>query len=213
MRLLLVRAGALGDLVLLRPAIAAARAHGHAVTLLAPSGPAAAVRGGGAADVSEVLPWESAAFAPLFADGASPSAEAAERLRAHDAAVVYSRDAAFAARLRALIPRLAACDPAPPSGGPHASAWLASALSALGIPPGPAVLPPLAGGERHAAADEIAAALPARFTAIHPGSGSRRKNWPAERFAEVARVVACGETMEGASVAEVRRALDDVRAR
>ena len=29
--------------------------------------------------------------------------------------------------------------------------------------------------------------LPPRFAAIHPGSGSRRKNWPAERFADVAR--------------------------
>ena len=48
------RAGALGDVLLLRPAVAALRAAGHAVSLLAPSGPAAALLGGGPCEVDSV---------------------------------------------------------------------------------------------------------------------------------------------------------------
>ena len=47
-RVLIVRAGALGDLLLLRRTIVALQRAGRAVALLAPSGPAAALIGPGA---------------------------------------------------------------------------------------------------------------------------------------------------------------------
>ena len=188
MKLLLVRAGALGDLVLLRRTIAAARRAGHSVSLLAPSGPASAIRGDGLADAAEVLAWESGAFSSLFAAGADPGPEPAAALRAFDAAIAYTRDATLASGLRRLIPRVAVHDPAPPANGAHASEWLAAALPAVGIEEPTGEVPLLvANGADQLAAAAFAAALPPRFTAIHPGSGSRRKNWPAERFAEVAR--------------------------
>jgi ADP-heptose:LPS heptosyltransferase len=142
------------------------------VTLLAPAGPASTLLGAG---VGALLDWDSPAFASFFDDG-------------FDAAVAYTRDEAIAARLRAVVPRLAVRDPAPPAGGPHASSWLASALPAVGIPDVAIDVPVLASDPGAApAVDAIAARLPPRFLAVHPGSGSPRKNWPAERFAALAR--------------------------
>jgi len=157
------------------------------VTLLAPSGPGAALLGTGAAGVAAVLPWESAAFAALFEEGGTGGA-AADRIRGHDAAIAYTRDHVLSGPLlRRLVRHVAVHDPAPPEGGPHASRWLASPLPAVGIPLLEVEVPELAPAEPDArAADAIAARLPAGFLALHPGSGSRRKNWPAERFAELA---------------------------
>jgi ADP-heptose:LPS heptosyltransferase len=147
--------------------------------------------GGGAADVSLVLPWESAAFAPLLLELGAPAGPAADRIRAHDAAVVFSRDRGLAATIARLVGRAASRDPAPPAAGPHASRWLAEALPPVGIPAGEIDVPPLLPSEAEGApAAEIAAALPRRFVALHPGSGSASKNWPAARFAELARSLA-----------------------
>ncbi len=142
------------------------------MTLLAPAGPAVALRGAG---VGAVLDCDSPAFAS-FPDGG------------FDAAVAYTRDETLAARLRARVPRVAVRDPAPPAGGPHASAWLASALPEVGIPDDAVDVPVLDSAEQDARATaEIVSRLPPAFLAVHPGSGSARKNWPAERFAELAR--------------------------
>jgi ADP-heptose:LPS heptosyltransferase len=185
-RVLVVRAGALGDLLLLRPAIAALQDAGHEVSLLAPSGPAAALIGTGAGDVAEALPWESAAFAGLLVDDDSADPALAARLRPYHAAIAFTRDATLARRLTRHIPAVVRHDPAPPAGGPHAAAWLASALDAIGVTlrAEPPVLKPSAAD--HARAQATLAALPPDFLALHPGSGSPAKNWPAERFAALA---------------------------
>jgi len=41
-----------------------------------------------------------------------------------------------------------------------------------------------------AAAAPLLASLPPGFLAVHPGSGSLRKNWPAARFLDLARLLA-----------------------
>ena len=57
----------------------------------------------------------------------------------------------------------------------------------------PVVAPePLFPDEAGAAAEPWLARLPAGFLALHPGSGSPRKNWPADRFAALARDLARG---------------------
>ena len=71
--------------------------------------------------------------------------------------------------------------------GDHAALWLAKPTLALGGAP-PARVPDM---EATAAEDAEASAfladrLPAGFLAIHPGSGALAKNWPLERFAELA---------------------------
>jgi heptosyltransferase-2 len=190
-RVLLVRAGALGDLLLLRPAIAALQRAGRTVGLMAPSGPAAALVGTGEGDVVESLPSESVRFAGLFADGRLDDAGAAERLRSYDVAVAYTRDAALARSLGRLVPAVLQQDPAPPPNGGHAGEWLASCLPAIGVSAASIAVPLLTPSEEdQARAHTIAADLPSGFLAIHPGSGSAAKNWPAARFASLAR--ACG---------------------
>jgi ADP-heptose:LPS heptosyltransferase len=84
-------------------------------------------------------------------------------------------------------------DPELPPGGAHASEWLDGALTAIGVADPGEDLPTLrASAEDRARANAIAEALPAGFLAVHPGSGSPAKNWPAGRFAELVRVL--GET-------------------
>lgn len=188
MKVLLVRAGALGDLLLLRPTIDALQRAGHAVSLLAPSGPATALVGSGPGDVAEALPWESARFAGLLTDGGLEDGAAAERLRGYDAAIVYSRNAVLARNLGRLVPIILQHDPAPPSGGSHAAEWLHSCLPALGIRTAEVGVPVLTpSDDDRRAAESIGGELPPGFLAIHPGSGSPAKNWPAARFADLVR--------------------------
>ncbi len=103
-----------------------------------------------------------------------------------DAVVAFTRSQPVLDALGRRARRLLARDPTPPAGGPHASRWLAGALEPLGID-SRSEPPPLGftEGER-SRAQELTRELPADFLAIHPGSGSRRKNWPLDRFAEAA---------------------------
>jgi heptosyltransferase-2 len=78
--------------------------------------------------------------------------------------------------------RVIAHDPHP-GGGEHAARWLARAAEHIvaGACPEPPVCEATAEEER--LADEWCRRLPPDFVAVHPGSGSPAKNWPADRFA------------------------------
>jgi heptosyltransferase III len=113
-------------------------------------------------------------------------------LASADAVVAFTRSAAVLEALGRRARRLAARDPAPPPGGPHASLWLAGALEPLGID-ALAEPPPLAFTEAEKVEAEAATSgLPAGFLAVHPGSGSPAKNWPFDRFVETARRLSPG---------------------
>jgi heptosyltransferase-2 len=107
-----------------------------------------------------------------------------ERLRGVELAVIYSRSSDLARGLGLMVPRVVCHDPAPP-GGVHASRWLARPLEALGLEPPADLAPVLPTPAEANVARDLLARLPEGFLAIHPGSGSPRKNWPAERFAAV----------------------------
>ncbi len=129
LHVLLVRAGALGDLLLLRRPISALRVAGHRVRLLAPSAPAAALLGPGG--VEEVLPWDG--------PETTPSSRERPRRPAHGPSPppmsCWPSPGAspFSTALGRRARRLVARDPPPPARGPHASLWLAGALEPLGI--------------------------------------------------------------------------------
>jgi len=187
---LLVRAGALGDLLLLRRSIYALGRAGHSVTLLAPAAPAAALLGPGLADVARLLPWEGAAVADLFAD--EEDAPLPSALYGFDVAFAYTRSEALVRRLRAGI-RVLSHDPTPPFGGTcHASEWLSQPLVELGLLPteGPPAAVPTEVEEQ--SIRPFTEQLGEGFLAVHPGSGSPRKNWPAERFEQLATRLAKG---------------------
>ena len=188
LNVLLVRAGALGDLVLLRRAIAGLKDAGHGVSLMAPAGPARALLGSGASEVDHVLDWDDPAFLPLFADGdGDPLApRAVARLQAFSACIAYTTRRHFVAGLERLIPRVIAHPPAPTPGF-HAAEWFSEPARALGTKP--AAIPPdleTTAAEEAEAEAFLAGRLPPGFLAIHPGSGALAKNWPSERFTELA---------------------------
>ena len=169
--------------------------------------------GGGGSEVSGWTASDVPASAPLWA----PHGGCPETLRTHvegpDAlAVAFTGSAEVAAHLAAVGARVVARRPDPPPGR-HAADWLSEALDDAGLPE---ALPPeptlaLSDGER-AAARPWLDRLPGRFVAVHAGSGSLRKNWPADRFARAAREIAGPEPflwVEGPADAPTEpRALD-----
>ena len=185
----MARAGALGDLVLLRRTIAALVSAGHRVSLLAPAAPAEALVGPG--EIAEALPWDGPEMAALLA-GEKTGGPVEAAVASADAVIACTRSAPVLDVLGGRARRLVARDPAPPAGGPHASLWLAGALTALGIdacddPP------PLHFTQSETIEAEAATSgLPPAFLAVHPGSGSPAKNWPFDRFVEAARRLSPG---------------------
>ncbi len=175
-----MRAGALGDVLLLRRAVAALRGAGHRVRLLAPSGPGRALVGAGPSEVASLTPLDGPEMARLMA-GESAAPPLADALRA-DAVLAFTDSADLRARLRPLASRVFARSPHP-QPGPHASIWLAAPARGLGGDPmsEPATL--VFRPEERRAAQAAGPSLSPGFLAIHPGSGSPAKNWPAERFA------------------------------
>lgn len=86
--------------------------------------------------------------------------------------------------------RIASLEPIPPEDWTRsAAAWLleqAAGLKLPAVPLEPALAVP--GAVREAARKALAAkGIRGVFAAIHPGSGSAKKNWAMERFGEVAR--------------------------
>jgi ADP-heptose:LPS heptosyltransferase len=187
LNVLLFRAGALGDLLLLRPTIARLRAAGHRVVLLAPAGVGAVLCGPGAAE--SALPADGVELASALADGFA-SGPIARALDAADLVVAYSRSPSLIERLAERARRLIVHDPAPPASGPHAARWLEQAIAPL-VGALPEATTPAAGlltftDAEQREADGRIRSLPPRFLAVHPGSGSPGKNWPLDRFAAAA---------------------------
>jgi heptosyltransferase-3 len=188
---LLVRAGALGDVLLLRTAVGALKAAGHSVSLLAPSAAGAALCGRGLAEVDAVLPWEAASVAGLLRGGGDVAPELRAALLAFEAVIAYTATEELLHGLAraAAHARIVARPPSPPPGGPHAALWLAESVAALGVQP--ATPPPLLVASEAEAeqARPWLERLGPDFLAVHPGSGSPRKNWPAQRFAALAELL------------------------
>lgn len=160
-RVLLVRAGGLGDTLLLRPAIAAAAAGGASVWLWAPARWASILEA--AAEIDGLVDWEGPRTARILAgDEEAPAG--------FSHIVAYTRSTDLLARLP---PGARQVDPAPPSGW-HAAHWYAHPwLAGATQPPPPPMRVP--GAERDWARSQVAAENP---IVLHPGSGSAGKNWP-----------------------------------
>jgi len=163
--------------------------------------------GRGPGEVDAVLPWESATFAGLLTDDATISSDLRGALAPFQAVIAYTASADLLRGLAQAAPSaaLVAHPPSPPPSGPHAADWLAQAVVRFGGDP--AVTPPIF----TASEAETAQARPwldrvaRRFLAIHPGSGSPRKNWPPDRFAALAERLAAGGSfllIEGPADAE-----------
>lgn len=202
-RILVVRPGAVGDTILALPALQHLVA-GKAPATLDLVGYPSALRLVACAvprlPVREVHAIDRARFAPLFSGALSE--ETATFLASYDLVVawIHDRDDRLGRELGRLSVAQLRADPYPREGsGVHASRHLIDTLARLGIPgseelAGPPRIeaPPEALAESDATLRELGLAGQS-FVVIHPGSGSARKNWPAENFAGlVARAEAAG---------------------
>lgn len=169
----------------------ALRRAGAVVALLAPP-PGRALEGGGPSDAQRLIDWDRSATAGLFtSDGRGPDDLRAE-LAGFDVAIAYTRNADLIRNLASVVPRVLAHDPLPPGSSEHASVWLARPLDSLDIPADQPPLPctPSSSEMEHARA--VRGDLPHGFLAVHPGSGSPEKTWPAEMFASLIHASARG---------------------
>jgi ADP-heptose:LPS heptosyltransferase len=175
--------------------VVALRTAGHRVRLLAPAAPARALLGSGPGEVGEILPCDGPETAAILA-GERTQGPLGAALDAADVVVTFTRSEAVIDAFRTRTKRLLAHDPAPPEGGPHASFWLARALAPLEVRPAADSPPPLVfSDDERREARERTRELDDGFLAVHPGSGSAAKNWPAERFAETARRLSGGRSL------------------
>jgi heptosyltransferase-3 len=175
---LVYHAGALGDFITTLPAIAAWRRLHDGERMLFLGKPAHAALAAPAFD--EVLDVESARCAALFSAAAEVPAPLAESLTRVTSALVFAHSSS------PLMDRLTSCgvhlilrqDPFPSAPVPVVDYHLS-------------LFPGLAftGEERVPRVDTASPGgrLAEATIAIHPGSGSSRKNWPLARFVEVAR--------------------------
>jgi heptosyltransferase III len=183
-KILVIRGGALGDFILTLPVLAALRRRfpQHRLEILGyPSVASLAVAAGLADDVSAL---ESPRLAGFFAANGSWSAEVAAWLAGFELIVSYLYDPQDIFRSN-----VARCFSARFIAGPyrldetlevHAAELLLRPLQEIGIrgaDPRPRL--PLTAAPR---------AIPR--LALHPGSGSERKNWPEAGWAELLRLLA-----------------------
>lgn len=206
-RALVVRGGALGDFLLTLPAIAslrAAAADTH-IEVLAYPGIAALAADAGLADAVHTI--EYAPLARFFVRDGAPDQTLRDYFASFDTVIsyLYDPDGIFAENLRVAGVERLVTGPHRPVETSHAIDQLASPLTGLGIP-----------FARRAVRLKIPASKhSAPVVAVHPGSGSPRKNWPAANWARVAsalldenpglRVAVIGGEADEEALAEMRK--------
>lgn len=166
-RTLFVRIGALGDVLLLRKAIAGCRLQELPPVLLAPARVASVLLDPGGSGVEAVLDAEGPDGASLFAG--EPSPHVRETLSKCSRARVYSRDPDLLSSLTKLIPIVESRNPYPGSGS--AADYYAEGFESP-VPPSLSMT-----AEEEEVLRPLVAELPRGFLAVHPGSGSQTKNW------------------------------------
>jgi ADP-heptose:LPS heptosyltransferase len=179
MAILVSHAGALGDFITTLPSICVwRRLHARETTFLL-GRPAFAALGGGMFD--EVWDAGSGRFASLY--GPAPDARLADQFSSFVSVLLFtSRASPLAANLAALGVREITNQEPFPRGPSHVVDYHLSLFPAEVVTEAdriPRIAPP--------DDPEAARAVEPGTIAIHPGSGSARKNWPLARFLELAR--------------------------
>ena len=189
---LVLRGGAIGDFVATLPLLESLRRAFPAEPLELVAHPAIAslALAGGLAD--SVHSIESAGLAPFFAPDAELPADWSERFQgaARLISFLHDPDQVFAANIRRTGARSWIQGPhRPADGGGLAARQLAAPIeNVLGLKPGnPADFRLHLDCAAHHEAESFL--VGASWTAIHPGSGSPRKNWPVESWIAVAQTL------------------------
>ena len=218
-----IRSGALGDVLLGVPAWCAIRdaspPPSGPFVISVPGAVAELVRAAVGDDPNRpvtVIGPDDAAIAWVHGDGPPQTSAMIPDWAAVDAAVVWTRrHGDVGLRLRRVgVDNVVAADPFPPAeSGLHVADWLSATLGQIGlaVPSGWDAAPWLRVPEIPSVSVGGVDADRRRVAVVHPGSGSRRKWWPAERWrATIGALVADGWAVrvlegeaDGAAVAAV----------
>jgi len=195
-RILVIRPGALGDVLLTLPALRALQARFPQVEIDVMGNLEVVRLLPGRSVVRCAISFDEAELARLFVPDTRPGRGLQKQLDRYELIVSYATppEHAFARNLTAWARgRVISFDARPSAfGSAHASEHLQGPLEHLGArrDAGPPRLQ-LSDADRQAAAQWLAAhnVDMRRVAAIHAGSGSAAKNWPAERFVALAHVL------------------------
>ena len=187
-RVLIIRSGAVGDLILTLPVLSALKKHyeGLSIDMMGDPNRLALLKHCGYVD--NVLPIDSRKFTSLFAAGGASAADvgpAPQMLQAYDAIISYLPDAegVFEDNLRISASCPVVTGRSRPADGRriHITRVLMDALEPLGIETVAEV--PCLAIPGSAVPEVVNTPEPEKkLIAIHPGSGGPAKCWPAERF-------------------------------
>jgi ADP-heptose:LPS heptosyltransferase len=192
-RILVCHQGAVGDLILALPAIKALRDAVQPARLEMAGHPWTLALAFGLPYADAVIDINRAAMAPLFQEAAPLSPTMMRYLGAFDAAFCFSRSEALTDNLRRAGIRQVFTLPCFPETRMHVTDHHFLSLKTLGIPSSPS--PPVISA-RHEEREQAGEFLlqqgwdPGSIVALHPGAGSKKKAWPAARFAALARALA-----------------------
>lgn len=185
-RFLVLRGGAIGDLILTLPVLQALRAQWPDAHIEVVGYPRTnrLILAAGLAD--EVHSLDAARIAMLYVEDVDLPLDMARWLRAFTSIIHFlaDEDGRITSNLKTRAKHVVAQSPMPPSGT-HATDHYLFALQEIGVfdaPAFPAIeLPP----------EQFASNVPhsANAIAIHPGSGGAHKNWPIDRFIAVAETL------------------------
>jgi heptosyltransferase-3 len=186
-RILVIRGGAIGDFILTLPVLRALREAypNAALELLGYKHIAALAENRFYAQAVRSI--EYAPLARFFAKNSELPADLADYFAQFDLILsyLYDPDRIFEANLRRCGLEDLICGPAKIDNREHAAAQLARPLEELGIDANdfaPKLFP--SGQDRQFASDFLRD-LPQPIVAIHPGSGSEKKNWPLRNWIEL----------------------------
>jgi heptosyltransferase III len=183
-RILIIRGGAIGDFILTLPALNALReawprAH---VEILGYKHIAALAENRFYAQVVRSI--EYAPLSSFFARNAELPAELAHYFASFDLIIsyLYDPDRIFEQNLRRCGVENLLCGPAKIDSSSHAARQLARPIEKLGIKVSDLIEKIFLSTEDRQFAREFLHGLGQPILAIHPGSGSKEKNWPLENW-------------------------------
>ena len=183
---LVIRSAALGDMILTLPAIAALRSRVRGVELLGRLPGANLGRGSKLASVVHSI--DRRPFHALFDQNIDDS-ELLEFLGRFDLVVSWSCLELLSEKLEKLGVELISSEPFPPPHV-HVAEHFMQTLLQLGVS-GDDVVPFIQfdGTDMPSVHPSLSDLIEGSFVALHPSSGNPKKNWPAERFLSLARLV------------------------
>jgi heptosyltransferase III len=201
-RILVIRGGAIGDFILALPALKALREgypHAHVEIL---GYKHIAVLAENRFYAQAIRSIEYGALSSFFAKNSKLPAELANYFASFDLIIsyLYDPDGIFENNLRRCGVENLIHGPAKVGDHEHAARQLARPLEELGLQASdfaPRIYPSTEDRQR---ASEFLRDLPRPLVALHPGSGSDRKNWPLENWIEVGNDLLARESFHGSIV-------------